>query len=100
MNDRDRYNDSVNTNIEYKPETLNSSNKNQDELGESILNETEPGMTVYRQHFQNRLWPNYTFDFPQNLIAEYIPQISKILPRNEICYPNLWHVYFQAGRKF
>jgi hypothetical protein len=35
MNDRDRYNDSVNTNIEYKPETLNSSNKNQDELGES-----------------------------------------------------------------
>ena len=40
MNDRDRYNDSVNTNIEYKPETLNSSNKNQDELGESILNET------------------------------------------------------------
>jgi hypothetical protein len=38
-------------------------------------------INVYRQHFQNRLWPNYTFDFPQNLIAEYIPQISKILPR-------------------
>lgn len=40
MNERDNDNDYVNINTEYKPDTLNSRNKNPDELGESILNET------------------------------------------------------------